>query len=174
VRYNERDTFSIVVNEELAEPQVAEEPVEVSTPPPVPEPVLTEAATPPPMPPTPPVWLRLAYTLEFLLAIDAALSLWSQVGGQGHLDLLPWYSKLILVTALAWCVVGFTISLVDQPHVWTGRTVRWFSGMLLVALAMGLITFWYHLHEVTDDQDTGDTTSTSVSIARPGGSLKPA
>ena len=169
----------MAVNEELAEPQVAEEPIEVSTPPPIPEPVVTpvvapDAATPPPMPPTPPVWLRLAYTLEFLLAIDAALSLWSQVGGQGHLDLLPWYSKLILVIALAWCVVGFTISLVEQPHVWTARTVRWFSGMLLVAFAMGILTFYYHLHEVTDEQDTGDTTSTSVSIARPGGLCKPA
>jgi hypothetical protein len=165
----------MAVNEELAEPQVAVEPVEVTTPPPVPELVVTpDAATPPPMPPIPPVWLRLAYTLEFLLAIDATLSLWSQVGGQGHLDLLPWYSKLILVTALAWCVVGLTISLVEQPHVWTGRTVRWFAGLLLVALAMGLITFWYHLHEVTDEQDPGDTTSTSVSIAHPGGSIKPA
>jgi len=165
----------MAVNEELAEPQVAEEPVEVSTPPPIPELVVApDAATPTPIPPTPPVWLRLAYTLEFLLAIDTALSLWAQVGGQGHLDLLPWYSKLILVTALAWCVVGFTASLVEQPRVWTGRTVRWFSGMLLVAIAMGLITFYYHLHEVTDDQDTGDTTSTSVSIARPGGLIKPA
>jgi len=158
----------MAVNEELAEPQVIEE----SIPPPIPETIVVpSSATPPPMPPTPPVWLRLAYTLEFLLAIDTALSLWSQVGGQGHLDLLPWYSKLILVTALAWCIVGFTISIVEQPHVWSGRTVRWFSGMLLVVLAMGLITFYYHLHEITDE-DTGDSTSTSVRIARPGGLIR--
>ena len=47
------------------------------------------------------------------------------------------------------------------------------AGMLLVALAMGLITFYYHLHEVTDE-DTGDSTSTSVRIARPGGLTRPA
>jgi hypothetical protein len=163
----------MAVNEELAEPQVAVEPVEAATPPPIPEPPVTpdvtpDAATPPPLPPTPPVWLRLAYTFEFLLAINVALALWSQVGGQGHLDLLPWYAKLVLVTALAWCVVGFTASMVEQPRAWTGRTVRWFSGMLLVVIAMGLITFYYHLHEVPDETDTGDA-STSVSIARPGG-----
>jgi len=164
----------MAVNEELAEAHVVEEaPVEVATPPPIPEPlVLPDAVMPPPMPPTPPVWLRLAYTFEFLLALNAVLSLWSQVGGQGHLDLLPWYAKLVLVTAFAWCVVGFTASIVEQSSAWTSRSVRWFSGMLLIALAMGLITFYYHLHEVPDEQDNGDATSTSVRIALPGGSIK--
>jgi hypothetical protein len=164
----------MAVNEELAEPQLVEvPPVEVATPPPIPEPVvIPDAVTPPPMLPTPPVWLRLAYTLEFLLAIDAVLSLWSQVGGQGHLDLLPWYAKLVLVTAFASCIVGFTASIVEQSRAWTGRTVRWISGMLLIALAMGLITFYFHLHEVPDEQDNGDSNSTSVSIGLPGGLIK--
>ena len=42
----------------------------------------------------PPNLLRLAYVSEFLLALLAILSLWSEVGGQGPLDLMPWYTKL--------------------------------------------------------------------------------
>jgi hypothetical protein len=33
--------------------------------------------------------LRLAYTTLYLIAIIAVFVVWSQVGGQGHLDLMP-------------------------------------------------------------------------------------
>jgi hypothetical protein len=33
-------------------------------------------------------WLRLGYAVEFLVALLAILNLWSEVGGQGHLDLM--------------------------------------------------------------------------------------
>ena len=42
----------------------------------------------------PPYWSRLAFVTEFLVALVAILELWSQVGGQSHLDLMPWYTKL--------------------------------------------------------------------------------
>jgi hypothetical protein len=58
-------------------------------------------------PPTPawegPSWLRMAYALEFLLAMIAIFTVWSEVGGQGHMDLLPWYIKLGCSLSLAWC-----------------------------------------------------------------------
>ena len=38
--------------------------------------------------------LRLAYATQFLIAVIAIYVLWSQVGGQSHLDLMPWYVKL--------------------------------------------------------------------------------
>jgi hypothetical protein len=47
----------------------------------------------------PPALHRLAYVAEFLLALIAIWTLWSQVGGQGHLDLMPWYDKLGLSVA---------------------------------------------------------------------------
>jgi len=49
-----------------------------------------------------PPWMRFAYTIEFLLALIAIVILWTQVGGQGHMDLLPWYTKLSCVLAAAW------------------------------------------------------------------------
>ena len=49
--------------------------------------------------------LRLAYTTLFLIALLATFELWSQVGGQSHLDLMPWYLKLILDAGAASTVV---------------------------------------------------------------------
>ena len=116
---------------------------------------------------TGPSWLRLAYAFEFLIALIAVLAVWSEVGGQGHLDLLPWYAKLGCVLALSWCCVRFTAGLVEQPKTWNRRTIAWLAGILLVSIAMAGITYYYHLHEVPDEPDTDDTTATSVSARAP-------
>ncbi len=113
-----------------------------------------------------PPWMRLAYAIEFLLALIAIVILWTQVGGQGHMDLLPWYTKLSCVLAEAWCCVRFTSGLVEQPQTWNRRTIGWFAGIVLVGITMAGITFYYHLHEVPDETDSDDTTSASV-IANP-------
>jgi len=113
-----------------------------------------------------PSWMRLAYAAEFLLALIAIVILWSEVGGQGHMDLLPWYSKLSCVLALAWCCVRFTAGMAEQPQIWNRRSTGWFVGIILVGITMAGITFYYHLHEVPDETDSEDTTSASV-IANP-------
>jgi len=107
-------------------------------------------------------WLRLAYSVEFLIAILAIFTLWGEVGGENHLDLLPWYFKLIGVLGSAWCCVRFTAGMVEQRAVWNRRTVGWFTGIVLFGVMMGGLTYYYHLHEEPDD-DSDDTTST-VSI----------
>jgi hypothetical protein len=114
-----------------------------------------------------PSWLRLAYAVEFLVALVAILNVWSEVGGQGHLDLMPWYIKLACIVGLAWCCVRFTAGLVEQSKVWTLRTIAWFAGILLVGIAMGGITYYYHLHEEPEDDDQ-DTTAASLRIGTPG------
>jgi hypothetical protein len=113
-----------------------------------------------------PAWMRLAYAIEFLLALIAIVVLWSEVGGQGHMDLLPWYSKLSCVLAFAWCCVRFTAAMVELPQTWNRRSIGWFAGIILVGITMAGITFYYHLHEVPDETDSEDTTSASV-IADP-------
>jgi hypothetical protein len=156
------------VSEGLEAPAVAESRQELS--------VLAEDSpapaalnlNPSPLSPSPdPIWLRLAYSLEFLIALIAIISLWSEVGGEGHLDLMPWYTKLGCILGLAWCFVRFSASLVEQQRVWTGRTIRWFVGILLFCLLMGGITYYYHLHEEQDDGDD-DTTAAAVNIDRLG------
>jgi hypothetical protein len=117
-----------------------------------------------------PNWLRLAYALEFLIALIAILSLWSEIGGQGHLDLMPWYIKLVCIVGLAWCCVRFTAGIVEQQELWTPRTAGWFTGILLFCVAMGGITYYYHLHEQPDEDDE-DTTAAVLRTIVPRNSL---
>jgi hypothetical protein len=112
-----------------------------------------------------PSWLRLAYALEFLVALIAIPGVWSEVGGQGHLDLMPWHIKLACILGLAWCCVRFTAGIVEQKNVWTSRTIGWFAAILLLGITMGGITYYYHLHEEPEDGDE-DTTAASVHLMK--------
>ena len=114
-----------------------------------------------------PSWLRLAYCFEFLIAMLTIFTLWSEIGGQGHLDLMPWYTKLACGLAMASCTIGFTAGLVEGARPWNSRSARWFSGLLAVAIVMGVITYYYHLHEAVDQPDSDDTTATSVRVTGP-------
>ena len=108
-------------------------------------------------------WLRLAYTFEFLIAMICVFTVWSQVGGQGHLDLLPWYVKLLCALAMSWGTVRLTAGMVEEERAWNRRTVRCLFGIAAVSTVMAGITYYYHLHEVPDEPDTDETSATSVS-----------
>jgi len=123
----------------------------------------------PTVPPRAPSWLRLAYSFEFLIALLVIFTLWSEIGGQGHLDMMPWYIKLACGMAMAWCCIRFTAGLVEEHRAWNFRSARWLSGMIVIAVIMGGITYYYHLHEAQDDQDNDDNTATSVKVADPPG-----
>jgi hypothetical protein len=119
-----------------------------------------DAPTPAPMNQS---WLRLAYALEFFIGLIAIISLWSEIGGESHLDLMPWYVKLGCILGLDWCCVRFTAGIVQQEAVWTRRTIGWFFGIVLFCIAMAGITYYYHLHEQPGDADE-DTTAAAVNI----------
>ena len=105
----------------------------------------------------PPALQRLAYMAEFLLALIAVWTLWSQVGGQGHLDLMPWYDKLGLSVALALVTVLGTISAVTRERAWNARTLVFLLMAVLIATAMGVITYYYHVHEDDEGADDGQS-----------------
>jgi hypothetical protein len=107
-------------------------------------------------------FLRLVYIGEFLIAIMAILSLWSQVGGQGHLDLMPWYLKMVLTGGLALVTVMGTVAAVSHPDAWNAKTIAFLILGLLIACAMGAATYYYHLHENDDDND--DETERSIAL----------
>src|ERR1022692_3715446 len=65
--------------------------------------------------------LRLAYTTQFLIALIAIFVLWSQVGGQSHLDLLPWWVKLGLGVAAAYTIVRATVASGCGDRGWNGQ-----------------------------------------------------
>jgi len=107
--------------------------------------------------------LRLLYALEFLIALIATFTVWSQVGGQGHLDLMAWYWKLGLGTSIAFATVKATAAAVAGKRTWNGRTLRWISIILALSLACGAVTYYYHVTEPPDDEDQDQQDSAPTS-----------
>jgi predicted outer membrane lipoprotein len=109
--------------------------------------------------------LRLAYSTQFLIALIAIFVLWSQVGGQSHLDLLPWSVKLVLGLAAAYGVVRATAASVTGDRAWNGQTVRWLGLTLAVLAACGFATYYAHMNLEEDDTDQQqDTTISSLRL----------
>ncbi|MGD0773863.1 MAG: hypothetical protein ABSC05_13670 [Candidatus Solibacter sp.] len=104
--------------------------------------------------------LRLAYTTQFLIASIAIFVLWSQVGGQSHLDLLPWWIKLGLGLAAAYGVVRATAASVSGNRAWNSQTLRWLGVTLAVLAACGYASYYAHMNlEDADEEDQqADTT----------------
>jgi heme/copper-type cytochrome/quinol oxidase subunit 3 len=109
---------------------------------------------------------------EFWLVLLATHVVWPQAGGQGHLDIMEWYWKLFLPIALAISVVCLTMAAVQSENFWNGKTILWFVLAISLALGMSMVTYYYHLHEndnveetVTDD--TASRSSFLKSFARP-------
>jgi len=102
-----------------------------------------------------PNFLRLAYMLEFLIALVAFQDVWVQVGGQSHLDLMPWYTKLSLTLGLALITAIGTACAVAHERAWNAKTVACVIIALMIAGGMAATTFYYHLHE-NDDAGPGE------------------
>jgi len=118
-------------------------------------------------------WLRIVYVAEFLLAVMVTFTLWSQVGGQMHLDMIPWYWKLSLGAGLSLAVVRATMAAVEHEKSWNPRSLAWLAGSLGLALAMGLVTYYYHLLEPQEEEAPEDQVTTSRTRAQPGGTFHP-
>jgi hypothetical protein len=113
----------------------------------------------------PPNILRLALTIEFLVALVAIFETWSMAGGQGHLDLMPWYMKLGFVLGLSLVIVMGTISAMAHERAFNAKTVVCVLLVLLIAAGMGATTYYYHLHENDDQAQGGD--DNSITLLRP-------
>ena len=108
-------------------------------------------------------WLRLAYTAEFLIALVSVFTVWSQVGGQGHLDIMDWYWKLGLGVAMSWAIVRGSAAAVEHDRAWNRSTVLWLLAVVLIAGAMAAITVYYHMNENLEEQDEEGTTALLMS-----------
>ena len=106
--------------------------------------------------------LRLAYVTLFLIAVMAFFTLWSQVGGQGHLDLMPWYLKLGLGAGVAYAVVRATMSAVGGAAGWNSGSLKWFGILLALVVGCGLATYYYHVYEEGGDEGQDDTVTSGL------------
>jgi uncharacterized membrane protein (UPF0136 family) len=111
-----------------------------------------------------PKLLRVLYALEFLIALIAIFTAWSEVGGQAALDLMHWGWKLGLSLALAGAIVAYTVALVSEQSCWTLRSARWLTAIIIVMGVMGGVTYYYVMQEEASDSDESGT----MSAYRPG------
>ena len=105
--------------------------------------------------------VRLLLALEFLLALVAVYTLWSQVGGQYHLDLMAWYWKLLFGPALAYVTVRATMAAMAADRTWNTRTLAWLVTALALLALMGAVTYYYHVYEPAEEDETDAQTSLS-------------
>src|SRR5438552_13342339 len=111
-----------------------------------------------------PKLLRLVYAFEFLIGLVAIFTVWSEIGGQAALDLMHWGWKLGLSLALAGAIVAYTAALVSEEFVWSLRSARWLTAIIVVAAVMGAVTYYYVMQEEGTDSDESGT----ISAYRPG------
>jgi len=107
--------------------------------------------------------LRPLLIVEFLIALEAIFTMWSEVGGQYHLDLMFWPWKLGLAVASAGLIVAITANLVRNDGQVTRRAVLFFSSLILIFVLAGVVTYYYHLHEPTDQEQNDDDEPARIS-----------
>ena len=105
--------------------------------------------------------LRPLLVAEFLIAIVAVFTLWSQVGGQYHLDLMFWPWKLGLGLSAAGLCVAITAAMARSGGAFTRGVVLRCSLLIVVAVLAGVVTYYYHLNEPQDSDDDEDTQKTT-------------
>ena len=112
--------------------------------------------------------LRPLLIVEFLIAVQTVFTFWSQVGGQYHLDLMFWPWKFGLSIAAASLIVAITANLVKNGGAITRLTLTLCSFLIVVIVAAGIVTYYYHLNEPDDqgDQSGDQTTISSLSAER--------
>jgi peptidoglycan/LPS O-acetylase OafA/YrhL len=104
--------------------------------------------------------LRIAYAVEFLIALIAFFECWSQMGGQAPLDLMPWWVKLGMAVAFCAVVVRLTAVAVRNEAFPPLLLIRWSLALVMVLLVIALTTYYFYLREPVDE-DSGDEPVTS-------------
>ena len=110
--------------------------------------------------------LRLAYATQFLIALIAVFVLWSQVGGQSHLDYMAWQVKLLLGGAAAFSVVK--AAAVSGERAWNGKTLRWLGILLVLLVGCGLASYYVHQYVEPADDDQQDNSAMLLKGLRTG------
>jgi hypothetical protein len=105
--------------------------------------------------------LRLAYTTQFLIALIAIFVLWGQVGGQSHLELVPWYLKL---AGSAFAAVKATAAAVGRERPWNGQSLKWLGVTIALLIGCGLASYYAHLNEETDQEDQPEAGSVTSAV----------
>jgi hypothetical protein len=118
-------------------------------------------------------FLRPLLIVEFLIAVEAIFTVWSEVGGQYHLDLMFWPWKLGLGFGAAWLVVAITANLVRNEGAITGRALLFCSLLITLFLLAGVVTYYYHVHEPVEQEEDQDDDPPKISRLEKGAGQRP-
>jgi hypothetical protein len=108
-------------------------------------------------------FLRPLLVVEFLIAVQAVFTFWSEAGGQYHLDLMFWPWKVGLSIAAAGLIVAITGGLVRSEGAISRRALLYFSLLIVVFVVAGMVTYYYHLNEPADQDEEQDDEPARIS-----------
>jgi uncharacterized PurR-regulated membrane protein YhhQ (DUF165 family) len=108
--------------------------------------------------------LRPLLIVEFLIAVQAIYTIWSEVGGQYHLDLMFWPWKLGIGLTSAALIVAITANLVRNEGRITGRALMFCSFLIAIFIVAGVVTYYYHLNEPADQDEDQDDEPSKISL----------
>ncbi|MGD1072100.1 MAG: hypothetical protein ABSB15_18375 [Bryobacteraceae bacterium] len=100
--------------------------------------------------------LRPFLILVFLVALVAVFTFWSQVGGQYHLDLMFWPWKFGLSLAAAGSIAAITAESARGAGSRTRRMAIYCGLLAVTIIVAGVVTYYYHLNEPSDDDEDSD------------------
>jgi hypothetical protein len=110
-----------------------------------------------------PKYLRIVFLSEFLVAVIAIFTAWSEIGGQAALDIMPWGWKFGLGVGLAVAFVAYSAALLGGDSIWNARSAKWLALIIVLVLATGVITYYYVLQ--VENSDSGqDQENSAVSL----------
>jgi hypothetical protein len=116
--------------------------------------------------------LRPLLIVEFLIAVQTIYTIWSEVGGQYHLDLMFWPWKLAIGLISSGLIVAITANLVRNEGKITGRALMFCSFLIVTFIVAGVVTYYYHLNEPADQNEDQDDEPSKISqLALPSPSL---
>jgi hypothetical protein len=95
---------------------------------------------------------RLGAGLVFLAALVAATVGWCLIGGTGHFEATAWYLKCGLCLGWAAAVTAGVNHAMREREGWRGSARRWIGYAILISIAMGCVTYYYHLQEPPDEE----------------------
>lgn len=108
--------------------------------------------------------LRPLLIVEFLIALEAIYTMWSEVGGQYHLDLMFWPWKFGLSITASLLIVAITGNLVQNNGAITRYALTLCSFLIVVIVVAGIVTWFYHLNEPPNPDDQSDDEPAKVSL----------
>jgi hypothetical protein len=79
---------------------------------------------------------------------------------------MPWYAKLVLSVSLSLITVLGTMAAVADERAWNTKSILCLVAALFIAAGMGVLTYYYHLHEEDDTQD--EDSQAALSFMAPG------